>query len=101
MVCIQARLLAKKLGPLADGFPRSLRTAVFTHRVPAELEADLMCAVIYPSKGQMEQNDVLRVISASHIRCELEWCQGQGVNILLFLNYHLELSKLLFAISSG
>jgi len=40
----QARLLAKRLGPLADGFPRSIMEAVKMHRVPAELEPDLMCA---------------------------------------------------------
>ena len=40
----QARLLAKRLGPLADGFPRSIKEAVRMHRVPAELEPDLMYA---------------------------------------------------------
>ena len=37
--------MAKRLGPLAEGVPRSLRAAVRMHRVPAELEADLMCAL--------------------------------------------------------
>ena len=41
---LQARQLAKRLGPLADGFPRSIMEAVRMHRVPAELEPDLMCA---------------------------------------------------------
>ncbi len=44
LLAAQARLLAKRLGPLADGFPRSIMEAVKMHRVPAELEPDLMCA---------------------------------------------------------
>ena len=41
--CLQARELARRLGPLAGKFPRSLRTAVRLHRVPKDLEGEVWC----------------------------------------------------------
>ena len=58
----QARLLAKRLGPLADGFPRSIKEAVRMHRVPAELEPDLMCA---PASGPLFSSLSLRIPARS------------------------------------
>jgi hypothetical protein len=39
----QAQELARRLGPLAGKFPRSLRTAVRLHRVPKDLEGEVWC----------------------------------------------------------
>lgn len=43
-VCVlQAQELARRLGPLADRFPASLRNAVRLHRVPKDLEGEVWC----------------------------------------------------------
>ena len=51
MCYLQARELARRLGPLAGKFPRSLRTAVRLHRVPKDLEGEVWCEHLFATSS--------------------------------------------------
>jgi hypothetical protein len=67
--CLQARELARRLGPLAGKFPRSLRTAVRLHRVPKDLEGEVWCeqnlATPYVDSSMIKLNQMLGWLLAS------------------------------------